>query len=120
MKVRVKFGDSASHRSRDIRLPHFVTNDNDDNDAGVRRSSHKGKKPSQMPLTTVSGRISRERLKRGSRNFTRISGTTGPTKLLVQTSLFPLGCKMQLNTVQKCVKRVRRLKSRIILPQFST
>ena len=28
--------------SRDIRLPHFVTNDDD---AGVRRSSHKGKMP---------------------------------------------------------------------------
>ena len=40
----VKFGDSRSNRSRDIaplRLPHFVTNDNDDNDAGVRRSSLK-------------------------------------------------------------------------------
>ena len=27
--VLVKFGDSLSDRSRDIRLPHFVTNDND-------------------------------------------------------------------------------------------
>ena len=32
MKSLVKFGDSRSNRSRDIRLPHFVTNDNDDND----------------------------------------------------------------------------------------
>ena len=38
MKVRVKFGDSRSNRSRNIRLPHFVTNDddNDDDDAGRR------------------------------------------------------------------------------------
>ena len=38
MKVLVKFGDSRSNRSRDIRLPHFVMND-----AGVRRSSLTGK-----------------------------------------------------------------------------
>ena len=44
MKARVKFGDSRSNPSRDIRLPHFLTNEDDDNDdAGVRRSSHKGK-----------------------------------------------------------------------------
>ena len=30
MKAHVKFGDSMSNRSRDIRLPHFVANDNDD------------------------------------------------------------------------------------------
>ena len=48
VKVCVKFGDSKSSRSRDIRLPHFVTND-DDNDAGhhiraklVRRCCGKG------------------------------------------------------------------------------
>ena len=29
MKVRVLFGDSRSNRSKDIRLPHFVINDND-------------------------------------------------------------------------------------------
>ena len=29
VKVPVKFGDSRSNRSRDIRLPHFVTNDSD-------------------------------------------------------------------------------------------
>ena len=28
-KVRVKVGDSRSNRSRDIPLPHLVTNDND-------------------------------------------------------------------------------------------
>ena len=37
MKDLVKFGDSRSNHSRHIRLPHFVTNDED-----VRRSSHKG------------------------------------------------------------------------------
>ena len=26
LQVRVKFGDSTSNRSRDIRVPHFVTN----------------------------------------------------------------------------------------------
>ena len=31
LKVPVKFGDSRSNRSRDIQLPHCVTN-NDDND----------------------------------------------------------------------------------------
>ena len=36
-----KFGDSRSNRSRDTRLSHFVANDDDDNDAGVRRSSQK-------------------------------------------------------------------------------
>ena len=29
VKVRVKFGDSKSNGSQDIRLPHFVTNDVD-------------------------------------------------------------------------------------------
>ena len=38
MNVHVKFGDFRSNRFRDIRLPHFVTND-----TGVRWSSHKGK-----------------------------------------------------------------------------
>ena len=35
VKIPVKFGDSRSNRSRNIRLPHFATNDNDD-DAGRR------------------------------------------------------------------------------------
>ena len=41
MGAVVKFADSSSNRSRDIglRLPHLVTNDDD---TGVRRSSHKG------------------------------------------------------------------------------
>ena len=33
VKVPVKFGNSRSNHSRDIRLPHFVTNDDND-DAG--------------------------------------------------------------------------------------
>ena len=37
MDVLVKFGDSRSNRSRDVRLPHFVKNDN----TGIRRSSRK-------------------------------------------------------------------------------
>ena len=41
VKVLVKFGDYTSNLSRDIRLPHFVTNDDNDH-AGVCRSSHKG------------------------------------------------------------------------------
>ena len=41
MKVRVKFGDSRSNCSRDVRLPHFLTNDDDDDEANVRWSSHK-------------------------------------------------------------------------------
>ena len=37
MHVCANFGDSRSNRSRDIRLPHFVMNDdNNDNDAGRR------------------------------------------------------------------------------------
>ena len=40
--VREKFDDSRSNRSRDVRVSHFVMNDND---AGLRRSSHKGKTP---------------------------------------------------------------------------
>ena len=36
VKVRVKFGDSKSNRFRDIRLPHFVTNDDDNDDADRR------------------------------------------------------------------------------------
>ena len=35
MDVLAKFGDSSLNRSRDTRLPHFVTNNSDD-DAGRR------------------------------------------------------------------------------------
>ena len=42
LDVRIKFGDSRSNRSRDIRAVHFVMDDNDaDADADERRSSHK-------------------------------------------------------------------------------
>ena len=37
MKICIQFDDSKSNRCRDIRLPHFVTNDND-NDAAGRRT----------------------------------------------------------------------------------
>ena len=44
VKARVKFIDYRSNCSRNIRLPHFVTNDDADNDnAGIRLSSHEGK-----------------------------------------------------------------------------
>ena len=36
VKVSVKFGDSRSNRSRDKRLPHFVKNDYNDDDARRR------------------------------------------------------------------------------------
>ena len=39
------------------------------------------KKPLKMPPRTASGRISRERFKRGSRNFENLSPTIGPTKV---------------------------------------
>ena len=42
MDVPVKSGDSISNSSWAILLPHFVTNNND---AGIRLSSHKGKTP---------------------------------------------------------------------------
>ena len=47
MDASEKFGDSRLNLSRDIRLPHFVTNShiNNDNDAGVSRSSPNGVLP---------------------------------------------------------------------------
>ena len=51
MKVRVKLGDSRSNGSRDIRLLHTVTND--DEDAGVRRHHIRAKRrflPSNVSL----------------------------------------------------------------------
>ena len=68
----------------------------------------------------ASGGFYRERVKRGSRNFTRLSGIISLTNLPDITSLAAsVGCKMQLNTAQKCVKLARRKKSRIIRPLFS-
>ena len=73
-----------------------------------------------MPPPTASGRISRERFKGGSHNCTHLSGTIGLTNLLHITSqLLPVHCKMQLNTVQKCVTRIRLAKGRIIRSLFS-
>ena len=45
-KAAVKYGGSRVNPSRDTRLPHFVTNDNDRDDynGGVRRASHKDKR----------------------------------------------------------------------------
>ena len=37
VKVRVTFGDSKSNLSQDIRRPHFVTNDDYDNNDDVGR-----------------------------------------------------------------------------------
>ena len=49
-KVPVKFGDSRSNRFSRYTTALLCTNDNDDNDAGVRRSSHKGKTHSAFCL----------------------------------------------------------------------
>ena len=38
VKVPVKFGDSMSNRYRDMRLPHVVTNDDDNDDDAGRRT----------------------------------------------------------------------------------
>ena len=52
VKLHMESGDSRSNRFRDIRLPHFVTNgdDNDDNAGVRRRSSHKGKKKFSLQI----------------------------------------------------------------------
>ena len=49
----VKFGDSRADGSRDIRLPHFVTN----GDAGVRCSSHAKRRKAENVASTALGRI---------------------------------------------------------------
>ena len=60
------------------------------------RSEAAAQKPSKMPPQTASCGISGARFKRGSPNFTRLSGTTGPTNQLDMTSLVNSGfCKMQ-------------------------
>ena len=57
VKVHVKFGDSRSTRSLNIRLPHVVTNnhhhDDDNDDAGVCRSSHNGLRITAFCLETI-------------------------------------------------------------------
>ena len=63
------------------------------------------KKTSKIPPQTTWGGISRERFKRGSRNFAGLSRTKGPTILQdITLPTFPVECKMYLNTAQKCVK----------------
>ena len=51
------------------------------------RSESTAKNPLKMPHQTASCGISRERFKRWSQNFTRLSGTTGARKMLDMTSL---------------------------------
>ena len=69
------------------------------------RSEATAKRQSKMPLQTASGGISREKFKRGSPNFTQLSGITGPTHVLDSTTLVASGRlpngQMQLNTGQK-------------------
>ena len=43
--IGVKFGDSESHRSRDIRVSHFVMDDE-----RQRKSSHKAERHTVIPL----------------------------------------------------------------------
>ena len=69
------------------------------------------RKSSKMPPPTASGGISRERFKRGSRNFTAFSGTIGPTSIPDMTSL-ALSGRLQ-NVFKYCTK------SRIIPPLFN-
>ena len=66
-----------------------------------------------MSPVTAWGRISGERFKQGQQNVTRLVGTISLTNMLL-----PVGCKTQLNSAQKCVKRVRR-QSQIIWLSFN-
>ena len=71
------------------------------------------KKPSKMLPLMASGEISQERFKRGSPNFTYLPGTIGLTELscrIWRHWFLPVGCKIQLNTAQTCVKLVRLAK----------
>ena len=56
---------------------------------------------SKMPPPTASGTISREKFKRGSRNFTDLSGTIGPTNLPDMASLAVSG---RQNLIKYCTK----------------
>ena len=66
------------------------------------RSEATAKIPSKMPPRTASGGISRERFKRGSPNFTRLSGTTVPTNQPDMTPLITSG-RLQ-NSIKYCTK----------------
>ena len=75
----------------------------------------KFKKQSKMPPQTASGRISRERFKRESPNFRRLSGTNGPTNLWDMTSLVASGrlqnaIKYWTNVMRKTGLRGQRVK----------
>ena len=60
----------------------------------------------EMPPTTASGGISRERFHLGSSNFTRLSRTSGPTNMPEMGSPAPSGrLKMLLNTTEKCANQ---------------
>ena len=63
------------------------------------------------------GRISPEWFKRGTRNFTHLTGTVSPTNLLDMTSLHA-SSQLQLNTVCKCVTWVQSAWRRVIRSQF--
>ena len=72
------------------------------------RQLSKFEKRRKMPHPTALGSLYEQWFKRGSRNFTHLSETIGPTNLPDMTSLAAT-CRlqMQLNTAQKCVKLVR-------------
>ena len=71
------------------------------------RSEPKAKKPSKIPHQKASGVISREQFKRGSPNFTRLSGTTCPRNLQdIMTSLIASG-RLQ-NAIKYCTKVMRK------------
>ena len=59
-----------------------------------------------MPLQTASGGMFREGFKRGSPNFTWVSGTIGPPNLPDMTSLVVSG-RLQ-NANKYCTKVVRK------------
>ena len=103
VKARVKFGDSRTNRFLDIRLPHFVTNDNDNNDHASRGAFCL--KTVEMPPATAAGRISGARFKRGSRNLILLSRTVSPTNAQDMTSITASG---QLQNVIKYRTKVRK------------
>ena len=66
----------------------------------------KFKKRSKMSSQTASCEIPRERFKRGSPNFTRLSGTTGPTNL---SDMIPLAASgWRQNAIKYCTTVVRK------------
>ena len=82
-------------------------------------SSFGGKLIWKMPPPITSDRISPERFKRGSQNFTHLSGTINLINTPDITSLVLVGYKMQKNTAQKGVNGSARQNNRIIRPPFN-